>query len=364
MLAKRPLFAALAVSLLAHLVFLATTGSLWVAMPEEIGFPIEASLAPIPESRIPVPEVVAPSPVKPAAQPRPFTPAEPTPVPVVEPLPLPQPPMPVIERPPATTPAPVALPTAPVSEPIPVVHHEPVAPVDEARPEPVKPARPALRRLPDRIEIRYAVQYGEGGFTAGEARYLWESRNGRYTLVSTVEAKGLASLFISGRITQTSEGSVNDGGLQPEQYTENKGERRQEPARFIWPENRLVLSGSRGSVPLQPQAQDLLSFPFHLAATARVGEAEFNQAVSNGRKLQFYHFRVIGEESLALANRTVDTLHLKGHREGAGDLDVWLDHREHFLPVQVRTIDQRGKQVTLIADKLIYRNLDTSDAQE
>ena len=212
-----------------------------------------------------------------------------------------------------------------------------------------------MRLLPGRVEIRYAVQYGEGGFTAGEARYLWESRNGRYTLVSTIEAKGLASLFISGRITQASEGSVNAGGLQPDQYTENKGERRQEPARFLWPENQLILSGNRGSVALLPQAQDLLSFPFQLAVTARENEGEFSMAVSNGRKLQRYRFRVVGEERLNLPGRSVETLHLQGSRDGAGTLDVWLDRNAASLPVQVRTLDQKGKQVTLVAEEVALK---------
>jgi hypothetical protein len=260
-------------------------------------------------------------------------------------------------------------PSEPVAQPAPAIIAPPqaspvaVAPVVEATPEskmdarsePIRPARPALRILPAHVDIRYAVQYGDGGFTAGEARYTWRSQAGRYSLTSSVEAKGLASLFINGRITQTSEGTVEEGGLKPEQYASQQSDRRQDTARFLWDQNQVQLSGARGSVPLVPQAQDLLSFPFQLAATARAGEPEFNLAVSNGRKLQQYRFRVVGEERLSLPGRVVDTLHLQGGRESTGTLDVWLDQNAMHLPVQVRTLDGKGKQVTLIAEDVAIK---------
>jgi hypothetical protein len=350
MLAERPLLTALALSLAAHLMVLAATGRLWTAMPEEIGFPIEASLAPMPE-----PETIAAAPrtrTAPAPSARPAPAEPPRPEPVVPPEPVPHPPPAALPEP-----APAVPETAPAAEPAPppsrVAEAPSSAPV--ASPEPVRPALPALRILPERLEIRYAVQYGEGGFTAGEARYLWQSRNGRYSLMSTVEATGLASLFVSDRIVQVSEGEVNEGGLQPEQYRERQGDRRQASARFDWTQNQLELSGSRGNVALIPQAQDLLSFPFQLAVTAREGQTEFSMAVSNGRKLQNYRFRVIGEERLNLRGRGVETLHLQGGRESTGALDVWLDRSAMHLPVQVRTLDGKGKQVTLIAEDVAIK---------
>lgn len=349
MLAERPLLMALAISLAAHLLILAATGRLWTAMPEEIGFPIEASLAP---AEFPQPAVAPP--LRRSAEPPPrvaaSTPPPATPEPVVEPpSPAPTPEPPAVEAPRPAEPAPPAAPSPP-----PLVEPK-IEPKPESKPEPARPARPAVRVLPGRVEIRYAVQYGEAGFTAGEARYLWQSRDGRYSLVSTVEAKGLASLFVSGRIVQVSEGEVNDGGLQPEQYWSQQGERRRDSARFLWGQNQLLLSGDRGSVPLPPQAQDLLSFPFQLAATVREGESDFTLSVSNGRKLQEYRFHIVGPERLELPGRSVETLHLQGGREGSGVLDVWLERNAANLPVRVRTLDHKGKLVTLTAEEIGLR---------
>lgn len=361
MLAKRPLLLALALSLVAHLGLLATTGQLWDATPQEIAFPIEASLVPAieapPVAKVPEPALalrppapVRPLPAKPVAVPPP-TLSEPVSEPVTREIPVP-----VIETPPAHS-EPVHAAAAEPERPAAEVEARPAA-EPAARPEPKpepRPARPLQRRLPDRLEIRYAVQYGEAGFVAGEARYTWQHSNGRYALASTIEAKGLASLFVSGKLVQVSEGEVNAGGIQPAEYWENKGERRQPPARFLWPENQLQLSGQRGSVALIAQAQDLLSFPFQLAMTLREDEAAFSMAVTNGRKLQTYYFRRLGEERLNLPGRSVDTVHLQGGREGPGSLDVWLDRNAAYLPVQVRTLDPKGKQITLVAEEVVAR---------
>ncbi|NTV94050.1 MAG: DUF3108 domain-containing protein, partial [Thiobacillus sp.] len=201
-----------------------------------------------------------------------------------------------------------------------------------------------VRGLADNLVIHYRVQTGEdgAGFVAGRATYIWHSRDGRYSLVSTLEATGLAALFISGRIVQVSEGTVDGAGLHPAQYHLQRNERKQDVARFGWSQNRLTMEGRPG-VALTPQAQDLLSFPFHLAMTVREGEGDFTLGVTNGRKFNEFAFRVVGREVIDVAGRQLNTLHLHGEKTAEGTLDVWLDMDRSGLPVKVRTYDRKGK---------------------
>lgn len=166
-------------------------------------------------------------------------------------------------------------------------------------------------------------------------------------MVSTVQAIGLASLFIHGRIVQVSQGRIDGGGLQPEQYWLEKSGRQEDSARFDWHMNRLVLAGDRESLPLQPQAQDLLSFPFELAMTARPDESGFVLWVTNGRKFRDYTFRTLGLEVINVAGGQVSALHLQGARAGEGTLDVWLDLGNSGLPVRIRTRGDDGKTMVL-----------------
>lgn len=332
--ASRTLLWAVAVSLATHLLLFGTSGQRWFRPVAELAFPIEATLS------VPLPE---PAPAM--AEPRP--PGQP----LAQSVPIPadaavageslQEPSAPIELP--TVPLPVSEPVA-VAEPVSVPSRS--SPVPVSAPEP--PLRAALRQLPDSLLIRYGVQAGDGdaGFVAGRATYIWRVQKGRYSLVSTVEATGLASLFVSGRIVQVSEGTVAENGLRPAQYWLQRKERKQDTARFDWDLGRLILEG-RESQPLTPQAQDLLSFPFHLAMTARAGEPDFRLGVTNGRKFGEYGFRSLGRVSLEMQERRFDALHLQGTREGEGVLDVWLDLDRSGLPVRIRTLDRKGKVMEL-----------------
>lgn len=335
--AHRILASALFFSLAVHLLMLASTGVWWTPPIEEIPFPIEASLA-MPEPRV---EVAAP-----VAKPKPERTRPVTPAPV-EPL-APAPPEAAL--PPAFPPEPT--PPAVMAPPTPVAEPTPPAPVPAPAPVPVpesivaEPALPpSLRKLPARLNLSYTVRAGEGGFNLGRAIYSWQQRDGRYTLVSVAEATGLASLFVSGRLVQTSEGSITPHGLRPEQYWLSRNERKQDVARFDWVQERLV-QGSDG-VELPPGSQDVLSFPFHLAMTVDDSAREWTLWVSNGRKLRDYLFRNLGRERLTLHEGEIETLHLQGRRDGEGTLDVWLVPSRHWLPLRIRTLDQKGKVLLL-----------------
>lgn len=341
----RPLFTALLISGLIHLLLLGV-GEPWWRLPRpELSFPIEASLVPPEPPTVEAPparRVPPPKPVRETIPARPLGPPEPPAPPpsaaVAEPRvaePVETRPDPVETRPEPVEPPPVAVAPPPVAEP----------PVP-AKPPPA-PERKAVRSLPEELKITYAVQVGDDGFVAGRATYIWHSRNGRYSLVNTVEATGLAALFISGRIVQLSEGVVDGYGLRPEQYWLQRNQRKQDTARFNWPLNQLTLGGNREGQALTPQAQDMLSFPFQLALTARADEGEFSMGVTNGQRFKEYQFRSLGKERLTLAGREVEALHLQGRREGEGTLDVWLDPRKGGVPVRIKTLDTKGKVFVL-----------------
>ncbi|MDO9226471.1 MAG: DUF3108 domain-containing protein [Pseudomonadota bacterium] len=338
--AHRILASALLISLAAHLLMLASAGSWWTPPTEEIPVPIEASLvappakteaAPAPAPAPPKPEIIQAAPVAPA------TVTPPAPSPAMEPEPVAAP---AIATPPA--PAVAVAPLAPVIEP-PIPPPPPPPAPEPVVAEPAPP--PALRKLPERLSLRYAVRAGDGGFNLGQAIYTWHQRDGHYTLVSIAQATGLASLFVSGKLAQTSEGRITAHGLRPEQYWLSRNEHRKDTAHFNWDAKRLVQGSDE--VELPAGSQDLLSFPFHLAMTVDAMTTEWTLAVSNGRKLREYQFRNLGRVRLTIGETEIDTLHLQGSRSGEGTLDVWLAPSRHWLPQRIRTLDQKGKVMVL-----------------
>lgn len=335
--AHRLLAPALLISLVVHLLMLASAGSWWTLPAEEIPFPIEASLVAPTAKAVPAPpkpKIVEKVPAAPA------TVSPPAPSPAVEPEPVAAP---EIAVPPAVavaaaTVAPVVEPPIPPQPPAP----KPVA-VEPVAVEPALP--PALRKLPERLSLRYAVRAGDDGFNLGQAIYTWRQHDGHYTLISIAQATGLASLFVSGKLAQTSEGWITAHGLRPEQYWLSRNERRKDTVHFDWDSKRLRQGGDEVALPAG--SQDLLSFPFHLAMTVDAMTTEWTLAVSNGRKLREYQFRNLGRVRLTIGETEIDTLHLQGSRSGEGTLDVWLAPSRHWLPQRIRTLDQKGKVMVL-----------------
>ncbi len=340
--AHRILASALFVSLAVHLLMLASAGSWWTPPVGEVPFPIEANLA-MPEAKVAeaVPEAAS------AAGPKPKPARAAAPAVIVPPAPTETvaPGAPVEAPPPAAPPAPPAV----IVPPTPVVETPPPPAPEPVAAEPALP--PTLRKLPEHLSLSYAVRAGEGGFNLGRAIYSWQLRDGRYSLVSVAQATGLASLFVSGKLAQTSEGSVTARGLRPEQYWLSRNERKQDTARFDWVHGRLV-QGNNG-VELPPGSQDVLSFPFHLAMTVDESSREWSLWVANGRKLREYLFRNLGYERLTLGEREVATLHLQGGRDGEGTLDVWLAPSRYWLPLRIRTLDQKGKVLELSLEEAL-----------
>lgn len=349
--ARKVFVAACVVSLLIHLGLMGMASDWWTMPREEVPFPLEARLE------------LAQSPARPpepAAKPSGKTPRKTlrkAPAPSVgqpiEPVPN-QPPMPTeangagnhdVEAAPALSPAPAGPP-----EPMPEPPPQTVSPQEEPPPPPSPPPRRMTRMLPEKLVLVYNVLAGEGGFNLGQATYTWLARNARYSLVSVAEAKGLASLFMSGRIVQTSEGRIGAAGLVPEQFWLAKNERRLDTARFDWERMQLVLP--QGGEPLRDNTQDLLSFPFHLAMTVAEGGDGWILPVTNGRKLKGYRFTLLGRVNLEVGKESLETLHVQGSRAGDGSLDVWLAPERHWLPVRIRTQDQKGRVMELTLDKL------------
>lgn len=324
-----PIFvAALLLSSLFHLAWLGQAGRWWALPAAEVPFPIEARIDHVTPTAAPA---SPPARVKRGSPPRPPVSAR----------------VPAAPEPVAPPPAPAPSPPEPAApEPAPIQPVEPApTPPSQSSTEPAPPPVPTARALPPRLHLRYAVQSGADGFTLGLASYTWQVRDGRYSLVSVAEASGITALFVSGKIVQTSEGRVTPAGLQPDQFWIAKGSRRQAPAQFDWTQRRLILPG--GAVALPDAAQDLMSFPFHLAMTVEDGASAWRLPVTNGKRLKEYDFRLMGRESLPLAGTPVDTLHVQGSHPEEGSLDVWLAPARHWLPVRIRTLDQKGKAMVL-----------------
>lgn len=225
---------------------------------------------------------------------------------------------------------------APPPVPRPTVAHAPQPVVDEP---------PPLNPLPPRIDLHFSVHYGVAG---GEQTLVWVSDGERYTLTSVASATGLAGLFYRGRLVQTSQGRITPAGLQPEEFWDQRGDRRSS-ARFDHAAARVTLTPVRGAprhLDGAGDTQDLLSVLFQLVLTAPP-ETAVRYVVFNGKRLRTYTLEPRGETELETALGPLRTLHLARAVTGGDRFEIWLAVDHNYLPVRLLRGDDEGSAVEL-----------------
>ncbi|WP_296752554.1 DUF3108 domain-containing protein [Thiobacillus sp.] len=223
----------------------------------------------------------------------------------------------------------------------------PAAAPAEAPSAAAETAPPALNPLPPRLDLHFRVHYG---VASGEQTLLWVNEGERYTLTSVAAASGLAGVFYRGRFVQTSRGRITPHGLQPEEFWDQRGDKRSR-AHFDAANGSLTLIPAQGAprhFAYQGEVQDALSLFFQLALTAPPPpDGRLTYAVFNGKKLRDYSYAVRGEEILQTALGELRTLHLVRVADADGRFEAWLAIDRHYLPVRVLRSDEKGGTVEL-----------------
>lgn len=332
----RPWWLALGVSLLLHVGLLGGPGWLlpqWDSPPEPP--PFEARLVAIPA---PVEAPPAPSPKPPVAKKPPAPRLPPPPV-------TPPPPAEPVAEPVAEVATPAALADAQLIDTVTKPSEQ--APVAAPASAPVEASAPPLNTLPRRLELRYQVRYG---IAAGEQVLLWVNEGERYTITSVAEATGLAGVFYRGKLVQISRGSITPHGLQPEEFWDQRGDKRSS-GHFDTATRMLTLEppvGPPRHFSYAGDVQDVLSLFFQFALTAPPPDRRLTYTVFNGKKLRDYTYEVRGEENLETALGEVKTLHLARLTDSDGRFEVWLAIDRYYLPVRVLRSEQSSADVELV----------------
>lgn len=370
---SRSVFAwALLISLLIHLLLFS---SMHFTRPSVTQYSsvIEARLAPLPT---PVPSLSKPSPRKvkrvvsparrikrrarvvrhhPAAVPKtPVAqiPVTPPPPPPSVPSPVP-PPVIAADAPAAAPPAlPQPAPVAPEADSGPAAPGadsggatgNPAAGADSGSASAGNPAdanAPALNKLPDRFQIQYKVVKGINGFTLGRATYIWIAKDGQYTLTSITGGSGLFALFQPGKLVQISRGRITAAGLAPDDFWIQRGRAtpdKSTAAHFDYVGHNVTITRDDRafSVPMQDDAQDLLSAIFQLAVRAPFS-GELVMHVTSGKSLKPFHAHIVGEERIDTPLGSLRTLHLvRPAEDGEDAMEVWLAEDYNEAPVKIR----------------------------
>jgi hypothetical protein len=177
-----------------------------------------------------------------------------------------------------------------------------------------------------------------------------------YSIRSVTRSEGALKVFLDDQVMLESSGKVKPQGLQPLMFGQrransSKGEVK---ATFHWERGIMdsLHGGERSEVPLPRDTQDRISVMYQFM-NLPMGEATVTMPMSNGRKIDVYTYRFVGEERVSTPAGDFDTFHYARVTTSPKEskAEVWLAKSHFNFPVRVVFDDPKGLRLeqTLVA---------------
>ena len=209
--------------------------------------------------------------------------------------------------------------------------------------------------------VKASYQGFMNGIPIGVISETFESDGQKYRIDSDTKATGIASLFQRQPLRLSSTGQVTRDGLKPLQFEGRRAteETPQVSATFDWAAGKLHLKhdGKNETHPIPAVAQDRLSIMYQLMfwPIRRMEQIEF--ALTNGRKVDHYRYKVTGDVELTTPLGKIKTLHLvKQHAPGETGTEIWLSPQHQYFPVKMIYIEKDGVRFEQLIRSLEIRD--------
>ena len=247
----------------------------------------------------------------------------------------------------AVTPEPESIPATEPASAVAAISEPASIPTIEGASAVAKVDEPVTHPLPKHAQLKFVVYYGQDDFKIGEISHQLEIIEDKYVLKAETKSTGLARLFKSYQLIQTSHGKAGNFGLQPEGYEEEQnvssGKQKMDVV-FNWTENKLHFSHG-GETGLPPDAQDILSFLYQLSQRP-LHDKILSIAITTSKKLEKYELEIGAEEEVITPMGKLRALALRRlHSQDGDGMEVWLGLEYRLLPIKFRQIKRSGGMI-------------------
>jgi hypothetical protein len=200
-------------------------------------------------------------------------------------------------------------------------------------------------------EIKAEYQLANNGIVIGRVHESFVRKDDdTYSISSVSRSEGILKLLYDETITMHSSGRVGAKGLQPLRFEERRARdpKRDVEATFDWERGEFEshFRGETSTHPLPRETQDRMSMMYQfMHFKPRTGN--FVVAMSNGRKVERYMYRLVDEVRIATPLGEFDTFHLERVIDTPKDnrVEVWLAKERYNFPVRVVFDDPKGLRI-------------------
>ncbi|HZR02783.1 MAG TPA: DUF3108 domain-containing protein [Burkholderiales bacterium] len=208
--------------------------------------------------------------------------------------------------------------------------------------------------VPPKVEIKYRVSLGS--MKIGEGRDVFESDGRTYKIVSESNTAGLVAIYRLS-IRRESQGEVVAAGLRPQLYEEQRNGKLKRRVNFDWNKKQATLFNGEDThtVPLPDNTWDTTSFGYNFAF-ARPTRPDLAVNLTDGRRINDYHYAILGHETIDTELGKMNTMHVK-KIQAPGDkraFEVWLALDQYYLPVRIRYTEKDGTDFDSVVTEIRF----------
>ncbi len=200
---------------------------------------------------------------------------------------------------------------------------------------------PAPKDWPTKLRIEYDVTASRGPFSInGDSVLTFERKGSAYTISVATDSTVIY------HATQTSRGTVEAGGLRPDEYVETRGNRTPLTTTFDWNAKRVSFSVAPDTTAeTAPGLQDRATLPLQIAWMQRKSpdESAFEVPLTGSRSVGTSRFVRLGSTSVKVSFGDVQAVHFERPADSEHDqLEAWFSPAWCGLPVRIRYVDKKG----------------------
>ncbi|HEX5337302.1 MAG TPA: DUF3108 domain-containing protein [Gallionella sp.] len=216
----------------------------------------------------------------------------------------------------------------------------------------------AFAAPPGRVQTSYDIY--KGSLKVGQIEETFTREQNRYTLTSVTTPVGLLAMFKPEKIFITSSGLIGKQGLQPLRFSHKRENdaSRDNSAEFDWENKQLTLvhQAQRTAVALPDGTQDRLSAMYQFMFLPLQSAAALDFPMTNGNKLDNYHYAIARDRKLDTPAGTFKTLYLDNQaKAGESRTEIWLATERNNLPCQMIITESNGDQLTQTLSKIVIQ---------
>ncbi len=209
----------------------------------------------------------------------------------------------------------------------------------------------------DLIDRGFTAEYELSLMTVyiGTTTRQLEVGDNQLTYRSVAKPDGLAKMFVSDTITETSHMDYRDGMIIPRdyRYLQTGGDEEvNESVRFQAQDKSIVLSRENKIFPLNEYSYDVLSFQIALMRELQQQHKRFVFHVADHRNLHTFHARVVSEESITTPAGDFRVIKVEAIEPESGKRFIfWCAPKLDYLPVRVEYTKKKDGDVSALALK-------------